>query len=681
MGLIRQSEIKFNLIIGILIASIAFTNLQYSITEESNYNSAIDGEYDSSRLTYSIGEVESNTVFLPHTNLTVQEYIWNPYNLKWENGNIFNTTILSLNKTHWDVRCDYSIPNDAGPPVAPEYESPFYPSVNRSSVSHFYHASPYFMWWGMRYNTFDFWINPSDFYDGYSFIIEESTFYVSYENFELENIGSFDAWKISVTVPDIGDIISRYSTDGLFLSQNFTYVTPFWYNLTLAEFASLPQDYIGPSMISLTPGNNTIRPNGTTIQIELDSPFKVNEVKYSWDEGENITSTSLITTTFPVGETDHHLMIFATDTLSITNTIHLTFITDDTYPAIELIKLENNSKIQGNKGVELDIKSGNGTFTYNWDSNEPLTVPEGTTIAAPMNEGLHVLNVSVQSVSQVKVSTLFVFIVDNTPPSFQIYGFQNNSVLKGKVIFQISVDEKTRLKSLLIETNDSREYIINMGINRTIQYLGLINGSYSLNLTLIDEANNTIISIYLFSIYTSSFNWNWELNAFTPRSIAFVDHQGEVWFYLTIASKIDQTFNFTIVHEEFLPQSVINLSYAVRFRCQQPDAIIFMTLALPINGSTSNFPVYHWIYWSEDQASWKDMETYFNEVEFVWEATYEGYAPYFVLIDTGELTKTKEVVPSGGQISSFEFPFVVISLAILSLIGTKKGKLLSRKII
>ena len=663
MRLIRQKKHIIVPVIGLILLSVSIGDLTSNHVKDVDSIFNPKAKTNTSLRVGSIQEIESNTVFLPRTNLSVQEYI------DGFPGNTFNTTILGINKSHWDVRCDYSIPNGVGDP---EYESPFYPSVNRSSISHFYNASPYFMWWGYKQDIFDFWIDPSGFYDGYILEIDGLTYTVTEELFTLE-IDQFDAWKLSSS-----EATSRYSKEGMFLSLNYTFVSQFWYNLSLAELAPLPLDYEGPTIKSVTPGNNTVRPNGTTIQIELQSPFVVDEVEYNWDNGGNTSSTSLLTTTFPIGETSHLLTIFASDTLSITNIIHLIFITDDTYPAIELVGVENNSKIRGNTNISLSIKSGNGTFTYKWDTGGSYTVPEGTQISTPPEEGLHWLNVSVQSLSLVEASAVFTFTIDNTPPVIEINRFENNSVIKGDVEIQISSNEKVQLKSFLVEINDSREFIIDVDVNKTLRYSKLENGTYTLYLNATDEAQNSQELIYYFSIYTSAFNWNWELKAFIPRTISFNDHLGNPWFYLTITSQVDQQINLTLVSEEGLPQAPANFSYAVKFDCEQPDEVIFLTLALPINGTVNNFPVHQWYYWNESQINWVEMGTYFNEVDFVWEATYDGYIPYFALIDTGKTSQTKEVVTGGGQIPSFEIPLVLITLFCLTLFETKKRKFVSK---
>ena len=110
---------------------------------------------------------------------------------------------------------------------------------------------------------------------------------------------------------------------------------------------------------------------------------------------------------------------------------------------------------------------------------------------------------------------------------------------------------------------------------------------------------------------------------------------------------------------------------------EKPEDVLFVTLTVLLEDSITNFPIFQWIYWDEQKNSWIDIGTSYSEVTNTWEATYEGYIAYFALVNTGETTVRKSVIPGGGQIPSFEIYQAILALIIISLYSAivKKKKI------
>ncbi|MHA2333237.1 MAG: hypothetical protein ACXAEU_14545 [Candidatus Hodarchaeales archaeon] len=597
--------------------------------------------------------------------------------------NTFNTSIISINETHWDMKCDYSITQDW---FLNPIDSSFFSSVNRTSINNYHNASNYYNWQGFSQEINDYWIDASNYYDGYSYESGGITLTVTeVNNFYSDGLGDYyDAWKISGIDPGIGLISIWYDSSGLFLSLTFHYISTFWYNLTLAELGEIPLGYTGPTISHVSPSNGSIRPQGAVIELQLDSPFGVTMIYYQWDSSTNVTSDlSTIMTTIPAADGSHDLYITAVDNIGLSNFHHFVFITNNDVPGFSLINHNNDSRIQGSSTILIAITSGNGSLTYNWDGGSNITVAEGTPInfLDSNDEGIHVLTVYANSTAGISTSSKFVFTVDNTPPGITVQDFINGSVIKDTVNLRVIVSESSNLTYNLNNTSFNSFYA-EEDQNYTLTFSNLANGSYQLIVQVVDEANNTAIIKLTFSVHVSSFNWNWHLAALTPLSLNVVDASGESWFELTLVSKTDQNFNLTHLPDDVVPEPENLMLSIVQFTCEKPEDIILMTFAFAVNESmitNAMITVQKWVYWDDQSDQWVTIPTAFNHLSFTWEATHEGKITYFSLVSTdekldiGSITDTRRFeAPSFGVLSIITLLVLHIARKIMYRNKTKK---------
>ncbi|MFX0087408.1 MAG: hypothetical protein ACFFAU_17290 [Candidatus Hodarchaeota archaeon] len=638
-------------------------------------------DFTDSFLRNSVATISStdNNLFLPGTNLSVSEYLYGAFQ------NTYNVSILTISPSIINIRCDYSITENA---LGQPFNSPFYTTVNRTSMNDTYLASNYYNWMGLPTDIFDYWIDPSKFDVDYVFNTGETEVTVEIrENITMSGIGEFEAWKL-VGEDEYGYPFSiRYDTQsGMFLC--FRYEDPLfdlWYNLTQAEIAEIPEDYPGPSLIQISPKNGSSRPNGTKIELSFTSFYGLERIYYKWDDLTNESvAVSYITTIFPETEELHNLHVIVTDGIGIVGNFHFIYITDNKIPGISLSNYKNNSRIKGTTQIMISILYGNGSIIYNWDDvGDNLTVPEDSyiTIPSPELENLITLNVyAMNNDTKAWSQSKFVFQIDNTPPEISIFDLINRSIIKGDVRLKVNVSEKGILRYLLHNETDNN-ITVDVFQNYTLEFRDLDNGSYKLDIFATDEANNTAMETLYFSIYKSAFNWNWQALAYAPCKINVIDDWGDLWFLFTVVSKSDQYFNLTIIPEGSPPTRSDEMQFIVAFLCEKPVDILFVTITAILEESIVKIPIFQWMYWDNQKNSWFDLGTSYSEVTNSWEATYEGYIEYLALVNTGETTVQKSVIPGGGQIPSFEIFQTVLALVIISLYSViYKRRKLKRKI-
>lgn len=599
--------------------------------------------------------------FLPGTNLSLSEYLDGDFK------NTYNVSIISINRSNIDVKCDYSITKDF---FENPFTSPFYTSVNRTSENHSYQSNNYYNWYGLPQTDYEFWIDPTGFQIGYIYENGGVNLTVTAsETVFMEGLGEFDAWKVVGTDPDYGIVFTfRYATSGLFLCLNYVFVSPIWYNLTTAELTELPQEYTGPSLVQISPNNNSIRPSGTNIAPQFISPYGIDIIYYQWDSATN--STSL--TPLPSENGPHDLYITTVDNLGFSMLYYFVFTTDNSQPGISLLNYQNDSSIKGSSQIQLAVSSGNGSVIFYWNgSSSNTTVNEGTAIdiANSTLETLQILNIFVKSPAGIWTYNRFVFRVDNSPPSISIDDFINNSDIKGKVDIRVSVSERSNLTYSLEPISENGSIIAETGMNHTLSFSDLANGSYRLVISATDEANNTNETTLIFSIHTSAFDWNWDLKVDSPNTLNIVDTTGKLWFQVTLVSKTNQTFNLTVLPESSPPTRINTMLYVIKFTCDVPEDILFMTFTFPLNDLSSvidsSIEVYKWAYWDNQENKWLILDTSYNAVSHSWQATHEGNTTLFALIKTDETTSFTSVIPGGGQIPSFEYSGILLGLFFL----------------
>jgi hypothetical protein len=594
-------------------------------------------------------------------------------------GNVetIDLQLLSLNSTHWLTRVDYQNTSS--------FETPFESVVNRNSTNHYYSANNYYNWlWDLDpSNLFDFWIDPTNFFENYRFSFPDyDTYNVtvnSLENITLDGVGTFEAWNLSIDTP-LPNFAYYEKDTGMCLSYFYNFVSDVWYNITSLELASLPLGYTGPELTSVSPSNESLLASGSLITVDFTSPYGLSMINYNWDEQANLTSSQYVETSIPVSDGLHNLTIFVYDNVGYHTSYFLVYQTDNTLAGIILESPKNESQIQGESQVELTIISSNGTMFYNWDNdtiNGSIPVIANSVaiwIPNPLIEESHTLIVYVKSIDNVWTQTKYVFLVDNSAPLLTLQNFENNSVIKGVFSITLNVSEDVNL-TYSLNSGSNNSFLVEKNENKSLSFDRLNNGTYDLYLELKDEAGNIKSLHIIFSMHTSDFNWNWGIISEETHSLDLYDDNSTYWFTSSVVSTSNQFFNFSLLNDDSYPSLPIDYILGVGFQCEIPADIIFLTLTYPLleqlGNSTDTFPLYKWAVWENQE--WSELETIYDQVSHSWITTYLGYSQYFALIDSGEVTQLKSVKVGGGSIPAFELPTILFSVCVIVFIKKVKN--------
>lgn len=101
-----------------------------------------------------------------------------------------------------------------------------------------------------------------------------------------------------------------------------------------SEVFSFTFDVYSPSILLMTPDNNTVHQSGSTLHFDVFDTIALSQVWHSWDGGTNTTFLEPFDLLLPVGEGPHNLTIYAQDTAGRWSTEAYSFVTDDTSPMI-----------------------------------------------------------------------------------------------------------------------------------------------------------------------------------------------------------------------------------------------------------------------------------------------------------------------------------------------------------
>lgn len=606
--------------------------------------------------------VSRDDTFLPLTNITIQQI--SDFSDHVEYQDTFNTSILSINSTHWFVKNNYSISM---------ITSPFFSTITRESTTHMYNATNYWNWQGTTTNYFDFWIDPTGFYEGYEF--ESQGYNISVptlENVTMTNVGTFEAWKITILDSSLPNAAWYEKNTGLFICSYMDWaVQVIWYNLTIAEIADTPLNYSGPSLTQASPSNNSILALGSIISIDFTSQYGIDKIEYSWDEGSNISIYSnQIETIIPSGNQWHNLTIWAYDNVGFINYYFLQYQTDDKLPGIVLNDIKNNSRIQGSYSINFTVFNGNGSIIYYWDEEVTnSSIPEGTLIDIPdpADQTERNLYIFVKNLTNFWTSSHYHFIIDNTAPTMNIHNFSNNTILKEDLKINFNVSEDV-LFFYSINSSINNTYSVEIGLNHSIEHKSLEKGLYQLYLNITDEAGNSNSSVFYFEIHESDLEWNWFLQAKKPFSLDIFDEFGVYYFTIILTSNIDQYFNITFLTPADTPAPTSNMRFAAEFKCEEPEDILYISLKYPLIDQA--IYVYQWTQWGT--SGWTNLISIYDQVSHSWISTFDGFLPYFGLIDTLETTNTKSVKVGGGSISGFEFTSTLLMIGLVIFISRKK---------
>ena len=633
-----------------------------------NDNSNTDNEKDINANS-TTQTVSVNKYYLPGTNISVNSYIIHQDDTISKQES-FNVSVLSINSTQWYAQFDYTTNVS---------NSIFFSYIDRFSKpnSYFYKAKDYINVDNNPSTDFDFWIDSNKLHFDPNITITNTTF-------DLAGIGQFDAYKVDGIIPEFGTPYSAWyeRTSGLFLSFNFIFVDSIWYNLTMIELPTFPQNYKGPYLVSSSPEENEQKPGGTLIDLRFGSLYGIQDIYYHWDNGfiTHKSNIAKIATFYPNNNGNHTLNVTLTGKIGFNASHNFYYYTNNSLLGVNLINLNNNSKIKGNTIIEFQIISGNGTFTYNWDGALNSTVNDGTpvNIPNPLIERQVILSIYVKGENTTEwINKKYIFQIDNTPPVLSITNMKNGTTLKGTVSIELLSNEDSIL-NYNINNLKNTSLVLEQSKSQSVSFFNLKNGSYIVNFFLQDEANNSNTFIFIFSIYTSSFGWIWDLHKNEPKSIPFLDVSGNLMFTLTITSKIDQ--NFSIVRQ--FDNSSLNLNQNIeilfKFLPQKSEQILYLEFFLPMALPSNNkLPIYQWKYWDEPNGDWQTITTSYNDINYGWEGTASGNRTIFALVLTTETTIIERGIPTGGGslVPGFSLEIILLSFMFIFIYYRKKLKI------
>ena len=207
-------------------------------------------------------------------------------------------------------------------------------------------------------------------------------------------------------------------------------------------------DNTAPQVSISQPANNSVV-NGTVV-IQLSSSDVHPDTAWlvidgtqvqSWS-GDGIFTYSWDTTSKPDGL--HEIMAYANDTLGNQANYRIVVTVDNTPPSVSISEPANNSVVGGTisivivsddanpnatwlliDGTVVKHWSGDGTFTYSWDTTS-------------VTDGSHEIVAYANDTVGHQASYSITVVVDNTPPDVSISSPQNNSVVHDTITIELS---------------------------------------------------------------------------------------------------------------------------------------------------------------------------------------------------------------------------------------------------
>ncbi len=213
-----------------------------------------------------------------------------------------------------------------------------------------------------------------------------------------------------------------------------------WYLTPIFRIIS-HKDSTPPTIVLVSPENFTIHRSGIPIQFNV-SDYHLHTVWYAWDfSAYHILQFPFIVFLPPL-DGPHLLRISANDSRGNLESKTYLFITDDTYPTIELIDPENGSVHSSGYLINLSISDTHlNTVLYAWDLNTSLTFSPPYDLFLPVGDGPHWLFIVCNDTAGNTINSQYLFITDDTPPIITLNYPANNSVRKSGTIIDLFISD------------------------------------------------------------------------------------------------------------------------------------------------------------------------------------------------------------------------------------------------
>ena len=253
-------------------------------------------------------------------------------------------------------------------------------------------------------------------------------------------------------------------------------------------------DGTSPVIALDAPPENHTAVSGTTVNLTV-TDLHLDQVEVSWDDAANVSLAEPFSTSFPEGDGLHMLHVYANDSAGneAVETYH--FITDDESPYISC-DTQNASVVKGNATLTILVDDASfETALYRWDSNETLMSTDPVIITSiPMNEGPHHLFVSANDTLGRTTVAIYLYEVDNTPPSIGLSTWANNSLILAEEVGFLSVFD-SHLQSVWYVWDDNMPVPYGTGIHPP-----MADGRHILTAFANDSAGNVASEIFILDI-------------------------------------------------------------------------------------------------------------------------------------------------------------------------------------
>jgi hypothetical protein len=273
------------------------------------------------------------------------------------------------------------------------------------------------------------------------------------------------------------------------------------YNYTVFSFTT---DDSKPSVVLVTPANNTVQNGGSLIDLSV-SDAHLEEVYYKWDSMSWNILNSPYDTNLPFGDGAHILQINATDAAENYNYSVYTFTVDDTNPSVVLNSPSNETIHNSGEIIDLSVSDTNiDSIAFKWDTDSwsPLSAQYDTSL--PIGEGSHILYVNATDDAGNFNYTVFEFITDDLNPEIVLNSPSNNTIHNGGTIIDASVTDDNLLSVQYKWDSDSwnpwiSPYDTNLPMGDGLHTL-FVNGSdavgnynYTYYIFMSDDTNPAVI--------------------------------------------------------------------------------------------------------------------------------------------------------------------------------------------
>ncbi len=268
---------------------------------------------------------------------------------------------------------------------------------------------------------------------------------------------------------------------------------------TTVEIYEFTIDSTAPGIILTSPTNNSVIKAGTIIDFDVYEDNLAN-INYSINGGINTNfSASYDIDTTGWADGLYTIEVHAIDDAGNTAIEVYEFTIDSTVPTISLNSPANNSVIPAGTILDFGVSDTHlNIVNYSINGGVNTTFPAPYIInTAGWPDGLYVIQVHANDTVSNNVSRSFSFIIDSTVPVISLNSPANDTIiLPGTTIDLDVVDDYLDIVNYSV--NGGSNQILNPSYD--IDTTGWSDGLKSIEIHAIDEAGNTAVEIYEFTI-------------------------------------------------------------------------------------------------------------------------------------------------------------------------------------